>query len=62
MTAIDGWWKRSSKNSGMAEFTRPEVRVRVLGIEGLALTKLGMRDKDRADLQVLREAIATLKR
>ena len=23
MTAIDGWWKRSSKNSGMAEYTRP---------------------------------------
>jgi hypothetical protein len=38
------------------------VRVRVLGIEGLALTKQGMRDKDRADLQVLRDAIAKLKR
>jgi Aminoglycoside-2''-adenylyltransferase len=46
----------------ITEVVIDDVRVRVLGIEGLALTKQGVRDKDRADLQVLREAIAKLKR
>ena len=46
----------------ITEIVIDDVRVRVLGIEGLALTKQGMRDKDRADLRVLREAIAKLKR
>src|SRR6185436_16231156 len=46
----------------ITEIVLDDVRVRVLGIEGLALTKEGMRDKDRADLRVLREAIAKLKR
>jgi hypothetical protein len=46
----------------ITEIVIDDVRVRVLGIEGLALTKQGMRDRDRADLNVLREAIAKLKR
>jgi hypothetical protein len=37
------------------------VRVRVLGLEGLLLTKEGMRDKDRADAAVLRNAIAAMR-
>jgi hypothetical protein len=32
----------------------------VLGLEGLLLTKQGMRDKDRADAAVLRRAIELL--
>ena len=38
-----------------------EVPLKVLGVEGLILTKQGMRDKDRADLRVLQEALARLK-
>ena len=37
------------------------VLLKVLGVEGLILTKQGMRDKDRADLRVLQEALARLK-
>jgi hypothetical protein len=37
------------------------VRVPVLGLEGLLKTKEGMRDKDRADAEVLRRAIAALR-
>jgi predicted nucleotidyltransferase len=37
------------------------VRVRVLGLEGLLMTKEGMRDKDRADATVLRNAIEALR-
>jgi hypothetical protein len=33
------------------------VKIPVLGLEGLLLTKEGMRDKDRADAAVLRRAI-----
>lgn len=36
------------------------VRIRLLGLQGLLLTKEGMRDKDRADAAVLRRAIAAL--
>lgn len=36
-------------------------RFRLLGIEGLLLTKEGMRDKDRADARVLRILLAQLK-
>jgi len=35
--------------------------VRVLGLEGLLLTKEGMRDKDRADAEMLRRLIAALR-
>lgn len=38
-----------------------EVPIKVLGLEGLLLTKEGKRDRDRADAQVLREALAALK-
>jgi hypothetical protein len=38
------------------------VSVKVLGIEGLILTKQGMRDRDRADLRVLEAALAQRKR
>jgi hypothetical protein len=38
------------------------VRLPVLALEGLLLTKEGMRDKDRADATVLRRAIELLKR
>lgn len=37
------------------------VPVRVLGLEGLLLTKEGMRDRDRADHEVLRRALERLK-
>jgi hypothetical protein len=37
------------------------VRVRVLGLEGLLLTKQGMRDKDRMDAAVLRQALDSIK-
>jgi hypothetical protein len=37
------------------------VRVRVLGLEGLLLTKEGMRDRDRADHHVLKSAVERLK-
>jgi hypothetical protein len=37
------------------------VRIRVLGIEGLLMTKEGMRDKDRMDAAVLRKALEALK-
>jgi hypothetical protein len=37
------------------------VRVPLLGLEGLLLTKEGMRDKDRADAAVLRGAIEAIK-
>jgi Nucleotidyl transferase AbiEii toxin, Type IV TA system len=36
------------------------VRLKVLGLEGLLLTKQGMRDKDRADRAVLARAIERL--
>jgi hypothetical protein len=36
------------------------VSVRLLSLEGLLLTKEGMRDKDRADATVLRAALAKL--
>lgn len=38
-----------------------DATIRVLGIEGLLLTKEGMRDKDRADAAVLRRALAELR-
>lgn len=34
------------------------VKLRVLGLEGLLLTKEGMREKDRMDAEVLRRALA----
>jgi hypothetical protein len=37
------------------------VAIRLLGIEGLLLTKEGLRDRDRADHQVLERALARLK-
>jgi hypothetical protein len=37
------------------------VTVPILGLEGLLLTKEGMRDKDRADRRVIEEALAALK-
>jgi hypothetical protein len=37
------------------------VRLRVLGLEGLLLTKEGMRDKDRADAAVLRAALEAIR-
>lgn len=37
------------------------VRLPVLGLEGLLLTKEGMREKDRADRRVIEQAIAALK-
>ena len=43
------------------EIVIDNVPVKVLGLEGLALTKEGMREKDQADLRVLRGAIARLK-
>jgi hypothetical protein len=38
-----------------------DVRLPVLGLEGLLLTKEGMRDKDRADAAVLRRALDALR-
>ncbi|HKY38531.1 MAG TPA: nucleotidyl transferase AbiEii/AbiGii toxin family protein [Polyangiaceae bacterium] len=38
------------------------VQIPVLGLEGLLLTKEGMREKDRADRRVIEEALAALKR
>ncbi len=38
-----------------------DVRVPILGLEGLLLTKEGMRDRDRADAAVIRRALAALK-
>jgi predicted nucleotidyltransferase len=35
--------------------------VKVLSLEGLLLTKEGMRDKDRADARVLRQALARIR-
>ncbi len=37
------------------------VRIRVLGLEGLLLTKEGMRDKDKADAAILRRAIEAIR-
>jgi hypothetical protein len=37
------------------------MQIPVLGLEGLLLTKEGMRDKDRADAAVLRRAIDALR-
>jgi hypothetical protein len=37
------------------------VRIHLLGLEGLLLTKEGMRPKDQADAEVLRRAIAALR-
>ena len=37
------------------------VRLPVLGLAGLLLTKEGMREKDRADRRVIEEALAALK-
>lgn len=39
-----------------------DVRLPVLGLEGLLLTKEGMRDKDRADAAVLRRTLEALRR
>lgn len=39
-----------------------DVRIPVLGLEGLLLTKEGMRDRDRADAAVLRAALERLGR
>jgi hypothetical protein len=39
------------------EFDLDGVAVRVLGLAGLLLTKEGMRDKDRMDAAVIRQAI-----
>jgi len=38
-----------------------DTRLPVLGLEGLLLTKQGMRDKDRADAAVLRRTIDALR-
>lgn len=38
-----------------------DVRIPVLGLEGLLLTKEGMRDKDRADAAVLRRTLDALR-
>lgn len=38
-----------------------DVRLPVLGLEGLLLTKEGMRDKDRADAAVLRRTLDALR-
>jgi hypothetical protein len=38
------------------------VPVPILGLEGLLLTKEGMREKDRADRRVIEEALTALKR
>ncbi len=38
------------------------ARIRVLGLEGLLLTKEGMREKDRADRRVIEAALARLRR
>ena len=37
------------------------VRLPVLGLQGLLLTKEGMREKDRADRRVIEQALAALK-
>ncbi len=37
------------------------VPIRVLGLEGLLMTKEGMRDKDKADAAVLRAAIEAIR-
>jgi hypothetical protein len=37
------------------------VALRVLGLEGLLLTKEGMRDRDKADARAIREAIERLR-
>jgi len=37
------------------------VRLPILGLAGLLLTKEGMRDKDRADRRVIEQALAALK-
>lgn len=37
------------------------VPVRVLGLEGLLLTKQGLRERDRADAEVLRRALARIR-
>ncbi len=41
----------------IVEKTVDDVRIPVLDLEGLLLTKGGMRDRDRADAAVLREAV-----
>lgn len=38
------------------------VPIPILGLEGLLLTKEGMREKDRADRRVIEEALAALQR
>ena len=45
----------------IVEIELDEVPVRVLGLEGLLLTKEGMRDRDRADASVLREAVRRIR-
>jgi hypothetical protein len=37
------------------------IKVPILGLAGLLLTKEGMRDKDRADRRVIEEALSVLK-
>jgi hypothetical protein len=41
----------------VVEVPLDDTTIPVLGLEGLALTKEGMRDRDRADAAILREAI-----
>ena len=38
------------------------IKVPILGLAGLLLTKEGMREKDRADRRVIEEALAAVKR
>ncbi|WP_394835331.1 nucleotidyl transferase AbiEii/AbiGii toxin family protein [Pendulispora rubella] len=38
------------------------VKLRVLGLDGLLLTKEGMRERDRADAQVLRQVLGKAQR
>jgi hypothetical protein len=58
----------SACGHGWAELSRyveervvDDVRLPVLGLEGLLLTKEGMRDKDRMDAAVLRKALEALR-
>jgi hypothetical protein len=43
------------------DFSLEGVPVKVLGLQGLLLTKEGMRDRDRADHRVLSAALERLK-
>jgi hypothetical protein len=48
-------------HSQIEEIEIEGTRLKVLSLEGLLLTKEGMRDKDRADARVLRQALARLR-